>query len=69
MELLNKLKMNPFEEAIKFLNEPTSKMASDRLSICKGCPELSSWNICNKCGCVMPVKVRIPGMKCPIGKW
>ena len=24
---------------------------------------------CKECGCFMPLKVRVPGLHCPIGKW
>ena len=41
-----------------------------RLSICQECDSFKlTTKQCNECGCFMEVKVRIPGMKCPIGKW
>ena len=24
---------------------------------------------CKKCGCFMPLKVNVPGAKCPVNKW
>ena len=43
---------------------------NDRLSICKGCPELiKTTKQCKKCGCFMPFKARLQEAKCPIGKW
>ena len=52
---------------------------NERWSICEGCEHFREFSIvhrhlnvghqCDQCGCFMEVKVRIPGMKCPIGKW
>jgi len=47
----------------------------EKFEICKSCEYLNTKglsfarNICQKCGCYMPIKVNIPMMKCPIGKW
>lgn len=40
-----------------------------RLAICKTCPELTTLNRCQKCGCFMAVKVKLRGAHCPLGKW
>ena len=42
---------------------------SNRIEICKSCPELNSLNFCKQCGCFMPVKVRIKSAECPLKKW
>ena len=50
-----------------------------RLEICGECEHFIDFPIvhkylknthqCDQCGCLMEVKVRIPGMKCPLDKW
>ena len=41
-----------------------------RAWICKECPELVPLvEICKKCGCFMPAKVRLDFAECPMGKW
>jgi hypothetical protein len=43
---------------------------ASRLAICKECEHyFERTGTCKKCGCFMKIKSRIPGMKCPIGKW
>lgn len=50
--------------------EDIQKMANDRFDICKECPELSqNTKQCKQCGCFMKIKVAIPFMSCPLGKW
>ncbi len=39
-----------------------------RLATCELCPKYRS-SVCNECHCFMPLKVQIPGAKCPIGRW
>ena len=41
----------------------------DRWKICKGCEHLTKMRLCSKCGCYMPVKVRVKKVECPIKKW
>jgi hypothetical protein len=43
--------------------------AEQRLKICRQCEFLQRFSRCAKCGCIMPIKARIPQMHCPIGKW
>jgi hypothetical protein len=45
-----------------------SEIASDRLSMCEGCPSLIS-GICKECGCIMKLKVTLDSATCPMGKW
>lgn len=41
-----------------------------RFKICQDCEELEKkWHTCGICKCWMPVKARLPGTKCPLGKW
>lgn len=45
-------------------------ISSDRLAICKTCPELIKLTTqCKKCGCFMAAKTKIQEAVCPIGKW
>ena len=43
--------------------------AKARLDICNNCEFLNALHQCQKCGCVMPVKVTLKHASCPIGKW
>ena len=41
-----------------------------RFKICQDCEILDkTWHTCGICKCWMPVKARLPKMKCPAGKW
>jgi hypothetical protein len=46
------------------------KDVSERMDICRQCefynPMLSR---CRICGCIMKLKVKLPGTKCPLNKW
>jgi len=53
-------------------------VGAERLNICKsGCPFYQSppesgafrYSICASCGCVLEVKVLIPGAGCPQSQW
>lgn len=48
----------------------SKEVAFERAAICNACPELfkPTWT-CKKCGCFMKIKVRVPGVECPLGKW
>jgi len=42
----------------------------DRMKVCLQCEHLfKPTRQCKKCGCFMPVKVRLSNMHCPIDKW
>ena len=43
--------------------------AERRFDHCRECPFLNFNNQCRKCGCMMNIKVKIKGAKCPIGIW
>ena len=48
----------------------TDDEASNRLSICRSCPELITLTgQCKKCGCLMNLKVKLAAAVCPIDKW
>lgn len=45
-----------------------------RLAICRACPNAKALGRkkflrCELCLCVLAMKVRMPGEKCPAGKW
>lgn len=46
-----------------------SKLSNERFEICKKCEFLINGERCEKCGCYMPLKTKLPFMKCPEGKW
>jgi hypothetical protein len=46
------------------------EQAQARLSICNSCEHfLKLTHQCKKCGCVMPLKVKLENAVCPVGKW
>ena len=51
------------------------KTSDEKYTICKECkyyglsPLRMLRDRCDKCGCFMRIKTKIPGFKCPIGKW
>jgi len=48
----------------------TDEVASNRLSICRECPELLKiTSQCKKCGCLMNLKVKLADAYCPLHKW
>jgi len=47
-----------------------NRQAVDRMKFCLQCEHFfKPTRQCKKCGCFMPVKVRLSGQKCPVGKW
>lgn len=51
-------------------NYTEKSVAEERLSICKGCPELIKLTTqCKKCGCFMTAKTKLKKATCPLGKW
>jgi hypothetical protein len=47
----------------------TKETADQRYEVCKTCDALSILKTCKECGCIMPLKVRIAHVTCPLGKW
>lgn len=44
----------------------------DRFEVCYHCPEFRDrylFTQCNKCKCVLEVKLTLEGAQCPLGKW
>lgn len=39
-----------------------------RKQICNLCEYNGEW-FCKKCGCILPVKIKIKQSQCPINKW
>ena len=58
-----------YDEIKKAFTQPSGDLAAKRMAICQKCDYYGKYSRCMKCGCILPVKTRIPGMKCPIGKW
>jgi hypothetical protein len=52
---------------LEYLQYPKSL---ERLGVCTTCPSLIKETlVCQECGCQMKIKVLIPLMTCPLGKW
>jgi len=45
------------------------EIRTDRLDICKQCPEYRANIQCSICNCMMPLKTWLKDAECPIGKW
>jgi len=46
------------------------RSAIDKMKICIECDRfVKITKQCKECGCFMPLKVRWPGMHCPLNKW
>jgi len=46
------------------------EMADQRYEICKKCEKFKTHlKLCGICKCFMPVKTKLRGTSCPIGKW
>lgn len=54
-------------QIVEFLQYPKSL---ERLGICSTCDKLDKQSLrCHECGCDMKLKVLVPALKCPLGKW
>jgi hypothetical protein len=67
-------KRNPGGQArfIDLFNTPKveSAVSEARLAICEGCSSFATvTHRCKECGCVMPLKAKLPHAFCPLGKW
>jgi len=45
------------------------KIQKQRYDICQTCEHLTLIKTCNKCGCIMPLKVKKSSATCPLEKW
>lgn len=59
----------PWDIFNKNIGRVETKVATERLSICKECPKLLPTGNCKECGCFMNIKVKLPIAACPLGKW
>ena len=50
------------------MTEQASK-SQKRMEVCTKCEHLLPNKGCTQCGCYMPLKTKLPWIKCPIGKW
>ena len=41
------------------------KTPEERMAICKKCPHLGRWTVCDKCKCFMPLKTKLRWAECP----
>jgi len=72
-EILNGLKNNIFK------TEAVELIASERMNVCKECPEFDlkgdkcyvkgTQPCCGNCGCALDLKTRSLSSSCPLGKW
>lgn len=46
----------------------SAERAEERMNICAGCEEYRDGR-CAACGCFMPIKVKMEGVRCPKNKW
>jgi hypothetical protein len=47
----------------------SQKTVQDRQAICNQCDRLTAIKLCKECGCVIPAKIRLRPVSCPLGKW
>lgn len=47
-----------------------AELSKRRIEICNVCPENNKvFNVCQKCGCHIPNKVKYEQSTCPLNKW
>ena len=46
----------------------TSDEAAYRMEICQNCEKFNQ-NMCDECGCYLPIKTSWKEQECPLGKW
>jgi hypothetical protein len=44
-------------------------LQQQRYEICKTCDSFTMLKTCRECGCIMPLKVKIASVSCPLKKW
>jgi hypothetical protein len=44
------------------------RISEERMKICSTCEEEND-GMCEKCGCVLSIKTKLPFTDCPLGKW
>jgi hypothetical protein len=53
----------------KFALASDKEKVDARIRTCKMCAHMNEWNICQKCNCWMPLKIKFEGALCPLQKW
>jgi len=53
---------------VKSIEFSNPELVKRRESICNEC-EYKKYGMCQKCHCVLYVKVRLDNQQCPINKW
>jgi hypothetical protein len=52
------------------VKKTSSELSKERIAICNICPENNkTFNICQRCGCYIPNKVKYEQSTCPLNKW
>ena len=69
MQVYNNVMTNPLDLLNPKNYHNDEELSRQRLNICKECPNILADLICSKCGCMMPLKVKLTESECPIGKW
>jgi hypothetical protein len=47
----------------------SKELQQQRYEICKTCDSFTMLKTCRECGCIMPLKVKIASVNCPLKKW
>jgi hypothetical protein len=47
----------------------SSEIQETRYNLCKSCPSFTALKTCSECGCIMPLKIKIANVSCPLDKW
>lgn len=66
----NNKSARPWDLLNSNIGKVSSEIREKRLNICKECIHyINATTQCKKCGCIMPLKTKLPNAECPIGKW
>ena len=47
----------------------SKELQEQRYEICKSCDSFTALKTCRECGCIMPLKIKIASVRCPLEKW
>lgn len=47
----------------------SSEVQKARYDICKACDSFTIFKTCQECNCIMPIKIKINSVVCPLDKW
>lgn len=62
--------VTPLDALNPHTKKTSEEVANKRHSLCLVCPEfISLTKQCKKCGCFMPIKIKLESSLCPLGKW